>query len=172
VRASVGGVTSGLDELLERAKDHYLDARCLEAVYILEQGMHKIEERDLRSELEAFVANQAVAESIKKAVKSAHGRLLMDYMRISAERSPFVTKKGHPGLSSQHIERGDIIALVRGAEVPFILRNHPDGKYTIVSEAYVDGIMDGEKAKGAVWENLKFIWNILDLHSTTSTSRS
>jgi hypothetical protein len=157
VRASVGGVTSGYDEFLERAKDHCLDARCLEALFILQQGMHKIEERDLRSELEAFVANQTVAESIQKAVKSAHGRLLMDYMRISAERSPFVTKKGHPGLSSQHIERGDIIALVRGAEVPFILRNHPDGKYTIVSEAYVDGIMDGEKAKGAVWENLKFI---------------
>jgi hypothetical protein len=78
-------------------------------------------------------------------------------MRISPKRAPFVTKKGHPGLSSRHVRRGDIVALVHGAEVPFILRSQPNGKHKIVSEAYVDGIMDGEAAKGARWESLAFI---------------
>jgi hypothetical protein len=85
------------------------------------------------------------------------GPLCKDYMQISAKRAPFVTNKGHPGLSSRHVRQGDLVALVHGAEVPFILRSQPNGKYKIVSEAYVDGIMDGEAAEGVHWEKLAFI---------------
>jgi hypothetical protein len=157
VGTSCGGITSGYDELLERAKDDRLDTRCLEVLHILEQGMHNIAQQVVRRELEEFSANKQVPRPIQNEAEKVTGYLCLDYMRVSPKRAPFVTKKGHPGLSSRHVRRGDIVALVHGAEVPFILRSQPNGKHIIVSEAYVDGIMDGEAAKGARWESLAFI---------------
>jgi hypothetical protein len=156
VRTSCGGITSGCDELLVRAKDDRLDARCLEALHILQQCIHNVKQQVARRELEEFSANNQVPRSIQKEAEKITGYLCMDYMRISAKCAPFVTKKGHAGLSSRHVRQGDIVALVHGAEVPFILRSQPNEKYKIVSEAYVDGIIDGEAAEGAHWENLKF----------------
>jgi hypothetical protein len=157
VRTSFGGITSGYDKLLERAKDDRLDARCLEALHILQQGMHNVEQQVVRLEIKKYSANTQVPRLIQKEAGKPTGPLCKDYMRISAKRAPFVTNKGHPGLSSRHVRRGDLVALVHGAEVPFILRSQPNGKYKIVSEAYVDGIMDGEAAEGVHWENLAFI---------------
>jgi hypothetical protein len=157
VRTSCGGITSGYHELLERAEDDRLDARCLEALRILQQGMHNVEQQVVRRELEDFSANKKVQRSIQEEAEKVTGYLFMDYMRISGKRAPFVTKKGHPGVSSRHVRRGDIVALVYGAEVPFILRRQPNAKYNIVSEAYVDGIMDGEAAKDAYWKRLAIV---------------
>ncbi|KAF2736267.1 hypothetical protein EJ04DRAFT_490318 [Polyplosphaeria fusca] len=83
--------------------------------------------------------------------------LVLNYIKASAKRAPFVTEKGHLGLSSWHAKPGDIVALIHGAQVPFILRHHRNGKYRIVSEAYVDGIMDGEAAQNADWQKLEFV---------------
>jgi hypothetical protein len=157
VRTSFGGVTSGYNDLLERAKGNLLDARCLEALHILQQGIYQVERQVVRSELQKYSASQQILPLIQKEARELKGPLCMDYMRSSVNRAPFVTEKGHPGLSSRHVLRGDLVALVHGAEVPFILRSQPNRKYKIVSEAYVDGIMDGEVAEGARWENLTFI---------------
>jgi hypothetical protein len=57
-----------------------------------------------------------------------------------------VTHKGHLGLASKHVQTGDIIAILFGGQLPFVLRkvgNH----YILIGEAYIDGIMDGEAAK-------------------------
>jgi hypothetical protein len=71
------------------------------------------------------------------------------------KRRPFVTTKGYLGLGPDDIKAGDVIALVMGSQVPFVLREVVDGKYQIVGEAYVDGIMDGEAMAGR--ENVGFI---------------
>ena len=60
------------------------------------------------------------------------------------DRKPFVTIKGNLGLGPNHIRRGDKVAVFGGADVPFILREAAPGKYQLLGEAYVDGIMDGE----------------------------
>jgi hypothetical protein len=156
VKTSFGGGTYGHDEFVERPKNDRLDARCLEARNILQQGIHNITQQDIRSELEEYFANKQATKITKSKVGKSTG-LLMDYMRMSARKAPFATRKGHPGLSSRHVKRGDMIALIHGAQVPFVLRHHDNGKYTIVSEAYVDGIMDGEAAENAVWKKLEFI---------------
>jgi hypothetical protein len=121
VRTSFGGITSGYDELLERAKDDPLNARCLEALYILQQGMHNVEQQVVRLEIEEYSANTQVPRLIQKEAGKPTGPLCKDYMQISAKRAPFVTNKGHPGLRSRHVRRGDLVALVHRAEVPFIL---------------------------------------------------
>jgi hypothetical protein len=156
VRTSFGDITFGHDELLERAKDDCLDARCLEALHILQQRIHRITQRDIRSELRKHFTRKQAAKRIQSEAGKLVG-LQMNCVRMSPGNSPFVTEKGHPGLSSRHIKQGDIIALIQGAQVPFVLRYHSNGKYTIISEAYVDGIMDGEAAENAVWQKLEFV---------------
>jgi hypothetical protein len=63
-------------------------------------------------------------------------------------RKPFVTKKGHLGLGLDHAEPGDVVVVLSGSQVPFVLRKSVSGRYKIVGEAYVDGIMDGEAVVG------------------------
>ncbi|KAK7193701.1 HET-domain-containing protein [Paraphaeosphaeria sporulosa] len=59
-------------------------------------------------------------------------------------RRPFITSKGLLGLGPEDMRSGDVVVVVSGAEVPFILREAPEGGYVLVGEAYVDGVMDGE----------------------------
>jgi hypothetical protein len=46
-------------------------------------------------------------------------------------------------------EEGDLVALLRGGNVPYVLRRCTDsehkGSYYLVGECYVYGAMDGEK---------------------------
>jgi Heterokaryon incompatibility protein (HET) len=59
-------------------------------------------------------------------------------------KRPFLSKKGYLGLGSMELSMGDIIAVLSGAEVPFILRPDGSGLYKLIGEAYVHGIMNGE----------------------------
>jgi hypothetical protein len=78
--------------------------------------------------------------------------------RISQGRSPFITGKGHLGIGSITVQKGDIVALISGAQTPFILRRKSDSEqYMIVSEAYVDGIMDGEAAEDGRWSYIELM---------------
>ncbi|KAL8991679.1 MAG: hypothetical protein Q9169_007753 [Polycauliona sp. 2 TL-2023] len=69
----------------------------------------------------------------------------------------FVTDTGYIGVGSSRITLGDELHLVQGSDTPFVLRK-TDGRYELVSEAYVHGIMDGE----LVDDNTKFDW--LEIH--------
>lgn len=65
---------------------------------------------------------------------------------------------GRLGLVPPRTREGDWVAIISGAEIPFILREASDGtgKYQIVGQAYVHGMMDGEGlALGK--ENAKFV---------------
>jgi hypothetical protein len=59
-------------------------------------------------------------------------------------RRPFITSEGHLGLGPAAMQRGDVVVVILGAELPFIFRKEDKGRYSLVGEAYVDGIMDGE----------------------------
>jgi hypothetical protein len=56
----------------------------------------------------------------------------------------FVTEKGYLGLGPQHLQAGDVVSLIPGVEVPIVLRPGENGRYQLVGEAYLHGIMDGE----------------------------
>ncbi|XP_014558833.1 hypothetical protein COCVIDRAFT_62637, partial [Bipolaris victoriae FI3] len=65
-----------------------------------------------------------------------------------------ITKKGRLGISAMTVEEGDIVVLVSGVQMPFILR--PTGtRYLVVGEAYIDGIMDGEAAEDGEWVHME-----------------
>jgi hypothetical protein len=64
-----------------------------------------------------------------------------------------VSKKGYLCLVQANSEPGDMVCLILGAEVPFILRRLDGGDsdvaeegrcYTLVGERYIHSMMDGE----------------------------
>ena len=61
----------------------------------------------------------------------------------------FRTKKGFLGLAFPSVQLGDSVVVFPGLDVPLILRGKPGDGYQIISDAYVQGIMDGE-TKGYV----------------------
>jgi hypothetical protein len=75
--------------------------------------------------------------------------------QASQGRRFFRTQGGYMGIGPRNLTRGDHIVIVRGASIPFILRPSEVGEiqgrpvYTLVGEAYVHGISEGE-ALGAI----------------------
>ena len=58
-------------------------------------------------------------------------------------RKLVLTKRKYIGLAPKHSQAGDIVTILLGGQVPFILRKS-NNKYVLIGEAYVHGIMDGE----------------------------
>jgi hypothetical protein len=65
---------------------------------------------------------------------------------LMAGRRPFITEKGYVGVGPACLQPGDVVCIFYGAHVPYL--NRPDrgqpGRFTLVGDAYVHGIMDGE----------------------------
>ena len=59
-------------------------------------------------------------------------------------KSAFVSGTGYLGLGPEDLRFGDLICIFLGAATPFILRPSHMGRYTLIGEAYVHGIMYGE----------------------------
>lgn len=59
-----------------------------------------------------------------------------------------LTEKGYIGLVHQDAKADDLLCLIPGAGVPFVLRPPIDGsvsdRYVLVEEAYIHDIMSGE----------------------------
>ena len=61
-----------------------------------------------------------------------------------------LTQTNLVGLVPEWAEPGDIIVVLMGAEVPYVLRHDPtDGKYTLIGDCYVHGFMDDEVLRQA-----------------------
>lgn len=65
-------------------------------------------------------------------------------MSASNGTRPFRTNKGYIGLGPASAEEGDLVVVILGCEVPFLLRKEDGGNYRLIGEAYVHGIMFGE----------------------------
>ncbi|KAF2848775.1 HET-domain-containing protein [Plenodomus tracheiphilus IPT5] len=68
---------------------------------------------------------------------------------VRNERRFVVTEKGRLGFVPLAAGLGDVVAVLAGAHVPYVLRSEGEGGgdgscYSVVGDAYVHGIMDGE----------------------------
>lgn len=54
------------------------------------------------------------------------------------------TEKRYLGLFPRQVQPGDVICILVGFHVPYVLRKAGNGKYTLVGECYVHGVMNGE----------------------------
>jgi hypothetical protein len=150
VRTSHAAIGYGADAKLQRVDRFY------DALRIFKANILRIKRKDIRLYLRYFLAGTKVLNLLRSGCGDP-SRLFNEFMRMTSGRSPFVTEKGHLGLGSRYVRGGDIVALIGGAQVPFILRQQEGGKYSIVSEAYVDGIMDGKAAETGEWRHIELV---------------
>ncbi|KAK1572976.1 heterokaryon incompatibility protein-domain-containing protein [Colletotrichum navitas] len=61
-------------------------------------------------------------------------------------RAAFSTKQGWIGFGPDTMRKGDVIVVLSGGDVPFVLRPMQDS-YILIGECYVEGIMYGEMIK-------------------------
>lgn len=63
------------------------------------------------------------------------------------DRRLFTTSEGFLGFGHEFMKPGDLVCLIYGAQVPFLLRPRDLGGYFLVGECYVHGLMYGEGMK-------------------------
>ena len=64
-----------------------------------------------------------------------------------AHMAEITTKSGRKGTSTRYCRPGDLVCILFGGNIPYILRkttNDTNERYLFVGEAYIDGVMDGE----------------------------
>lgn len=71
-------------------------------------------------------------------------RLHLYFNRVDRTRVIASTSKGYLGWIPETARSGDMIALLARAPCPIILRKRPDGYFSVVGDAYIEGIMHGE----------------------------
>jgi hypothetical protein len=59
-------------------------------------------------------------------------------------KRPFLSHMGYVGMGPAYMHPGDVIVVLSGASLPFIVRPAGDGNFKLMGECYCDGIMDGE----------------------------
>ncbi|KAI1392446.1 heterokaryon incompatibility protein-domain-containing protein [Hypoxylon trugodes] len=79
--------------------------------------------------------------------------------RTSGMRTIFRTDANYLGNGPRPLKVGDQVWVLAGADIPFILRPQSYGKYQLVGEAYVHGIMRGEAIHepGAILEEIELV---------------
>ncbi|KAK8106967.1 HET-domain-containing protein [Apiospora kogelbergensis] len=74
--------------------------------------------------------------------------------QYNMSRCLYRTRRGYLGTGPHDVQRGDVVCVLMGGAVPFILRPRGDGGgYIVIGDAYVHGIMDGELVQD--WEEGK-----------------
>lgn len=66
-------------------------------------------------------------------------------MNFCFGRSFFRMEKGWYGLGPNTLDVGDLVVLLYGGDIPYVLRPREEGGYVLVGEAYVHGVMLGEE---------------------------
>jgi len=64
---------------------------------------------------------------------------------LGFHRTLFKTGHGYVGISSRHVKEGDAVALFQGGKMPLVIREAEEGKWHIVGDTYIHGIMNGEE---------------------------
>jgi hypothetical protein len=95
----------------------------------------------------AAVSDPAIRETFRG---EHHGRYInyMGGMELLHDSRPFLSRDGHVGICPMFAQEGDVVFVVHGARVPFVMRDHGDGTFGLVGEGHVFGVMDGEFLEG------------------------
>jgi len=80
------------------------------------------------------------------ALLESEGEQYRIALNFQHSRRSFVGKQGYLGLVPQDAKEGDLVVVLFGAVQPFVLRSE-GGRYKLIGEAFVYGIMDGEFMK-------------------------
>lgn len=59
-------------------------------------------------------------------------------------RKVFVTHRGFIGLGPAEVETGDVVCILFGGNLPYVVRHLGEDRFTLMGPSYVHGIMNGE----------------------------
>ena len=83
-----------------------------------------------------------------KMTECFHLHHLVDYVRLLQKERQFLrTEEGYIGTGPSRTAAGDKVVILYGSILPFVLREHGEGRYLLVGEAYIHGLMHGEALK-------------------------
>ncbi|KAI9736077.1 MAG: hypothetical protein M1818_006253 [Claussenomyces sp. TS43310] len=133
----------------------------MERLYDLWWWAELLSQPDLRREHAAFQAYTTTSHAEELELLMAFIRPhelarihdLRDHIRSSTMRRRFfISKKGYIGLAPANAQIGDMVSIIHGGNVPYVLRRKaveiPGGEniphWELVGDAYVHGLMDGE----------------------------
>jgi Heterokaryon incompatibility protein (HET) len=88
---------------------------------------------------------EEAAEPFRATARHFHG--------VNGARRRFcITRRGYLGVVSQIAEVGDVLCILSGMQVPFLLRENTEraGAYCVVGEVYIHGLMYGEAFEDGV----------------------
>lgn len=108
--------------------------------------------RSLWSSWVAYVYGEASAKAVWPSVTNgfeARGGILKQLklltFHMNRKSRLFRTNHGHLGSSVEGIRVGDLVCIMDGAQVPYVLRQSGiEGQYEFLGDAYVHGFMEGE----------------------------
>lgn len=66
------------------------------------------------------------------------------FLNVTTSRKFAVTHKARMGMVPEKAQEGDVVAVLPGGKVPFVLRLVSSGVYEVIGAAYIHGIMMGE----------------------------
>jgi hypothetical protein len=76
-------------------------------------------------------------------LRGKHPRQFATLMEVSLERKLMRTSKGYLGLAPADTKEGDIIAILKGRCMPFVMRSR-GGPWELIGPCYLHGVMHGE----------------------------
>lgn len=77
-------------------------------------------------------------------VRGLQGRDRFPVYGTCHTRRLFTSHKGYLGMAPEEAQEGDLICILLGGEVLFVLRMDDEGHFYLIGECYVHCIMDGE----------------------------
>jgi hypothetical protein len=92
-----------------------------------------------------LLLKSSLSQHLKRLVRkrSDPGRFHEAFVRACVDRRFFVTKTGSMGIGPDVMNEGDIIVILFGGRVPYILRPVDNG-FKFIGECYVPGLMNSE----------------------------
>lgn len=117
------------------------DSGCAKCIWDTFVGLHPI------ADASYVLTRTLFADSFDSlgTVYRWHRRNMYDV--ATCHRSLCSTSRGRLVLGPEYCKKGDLVCVLFGADVPFVLRRTVDAEnetYLLVGEAYVDGCMDGQ----------------------------
>jgi hypothetical protein len=83
----------------------------------------------------------------------------------SEDRKLIATKLGMIGLAPEDVRIGDNLCVIRGLNMPFVIRKREQGDWTLVGACYVHGAMDGQVVANRRHQDThgNLLWEIIGL---------
>ncbi|KAK3349163.1 heterokaryon incompatibility protein-domain-containing protein [Lasiosphaeria hispida] len=93
-----------------------------------------------------FEPDFKLTDEIRVTMLTYGGLIEQSFLGMAEARCFCTTERGRLGQVRREARVGDVFCVIDGAEIPYVLRPHPDkeGVYHLIGDAFLRGVMQGE----------------------------